>query len=201
MEARSDAASNPATTTNDWEGDSPEDNPHLCNTIERNIRTLTALRHREARHRGLQDRIADGITDFSGRMVFVYIHVVFFAGWILINLPYPHHKPIDPFPFNFLTMVVSLEAIFLSTFVLISQNRMSAQADKRADLDLHIGLITEYEITRILRMLDAIQDHLGIDNDSDTELSELEQTIHPTDVLKEIARIEQRSKENDTRLQ
>src|ERR1051326_4073505 len=118
-----------------YELDTDDDNPELCNAIERNIRILTARRHREAQNRNLQDRLADAITRFSGSMAFVYIHAVLFVGWILFNQPFINHKPIDPFPFNFLTMVVSLEAIFLSTFVLLSQNRMASQADRRAELD------------------------------------------------------------------
>ena len=173
--------------------DEEEDLQHpLCSTMEQNIATLSSLRHREADQRNLQDKIADRITELSGDMRFVYIHVLFFAFWILINLPFGGHKPIDPFPFNFLTMVVSLEAIFLSTFVLISQNRMAAQADRRAELDLHIGLLTEHEITRIITMLDAIQDKLGIENDGDTELKELERQIRPQDVLAMIERTEER---------
>ena len=174
-----------------------EDDLHhpLCSTMEQNITTLSSLRHREANQRNLQDKIADTITAVSGDMVFVYVHIVCFATWILINIPFPGHKPIDPFPFNFLTMVVSLEAIFLSTFVLISQNRMAAQADRRAELDLHIGLLTEHEITRIITMLDAIQDKLGIENEGDTELKELERQIRPQDVLAMIERTEERMRQ------
>jgi uncharacterized membrane protein len=140
----------------------------------------------------MEERLADAITDFSGRMYFVYFHIVWFAVWILINLGYLGIKPFDPYPFGLLTMVVSLEAIFLATFVLISQNRLSAEADRRADLDLQIGLLTEYELTRVLNMLDAIQDKLGIDNDTDQELLDLEKNVHPEDVLEEMERIQRK---------
>jgi hypothetical protein len=90
-------------------------------------------------------------------------------------------------------LIVSLEAIFLSTFILISQNRMSEQAERRADLDLHIDLLTEYEMTRVLQMLDAIQDKLGIENAEDTELAELEMETKPEEVLAEIERLQQRA--------
>jgi uncharacterized membrane protein len=90
-------------------------------------------------------------------------------------------------------MVVSLEAIFLATFVLISQNRLSEEAERRADLDLHIGLLTEYELTRVLKMLDAIQDKMGIPNDEDQELADLEMETRPEDVLAEIERLHQRA--------
>lgn len=174
-------------------GDQP-DNPLLCNAIEHNIRTLSALRYRERHSRSLQDRIADVITDFSGNMWFVYLHAIFFTVWIVMNVGSPHSifglKPFDPYPFQLLTLIVSLEAIFLSTFVLISQNRMGEQSDKRAELDLHVGLLSEHEITRMIKMLDAIQDKLGINNEADPELAELEADLKPQDVLKEIARIE-----------
>ncbi len=169
-------------------------NPAVCDAIEHNIRTLTALRYRERRKRGLQDKLADIITAFSGSMAFVYLHTVFFAVWIVMNMGGNRNvfgfKPFDPYPFQLLTLIVSLEAIFLATFVLISQNRMGAQADKRAELDLHVGLLSEHELTRVLKMLDAIQDKLGISNETDLELTELEADLKPQDVLKEIERIE-----------
>ena len=91
-------------------------------------------------------------------------------------------------------MIVSLEAIFLSTFVLISQNSLSDTADRRAEMDLQIGLLAAHEITRVLQMLDAIQDKLGIENDADSELADLEMETRPEDVLAEIDRVHQRFK-------
>lgn len=164
----------------------------LASIIEQNIHTIIHTRQTVASQRTTEERLADAITDFSGRMYFVYFHIVWFAVWILINLGYLGIKPFDPYPFGLLTMVVSLEAIFLATFVLISQNRLSAEADRRADLDLQIGLLTEHELTRVLVMLDAIQDKLGIDNDEDQELLDLEKNVHPEDVLEEMERIQRK---------
>ncbi len=93
-------------------------------------------------------------------------------------------------------MVVSLEAIFLATFVLITQNRLGAEADRREDLDLQMDLLTEHELTRVLQMLDAIQDKLGIENDTDLELHDLEQNVHPEDVLEEIERVQRKMKKD-----
>jgi uncharacterized membrane protein len=169
-----------------------QDNPALSNVIERNIRTIIQLRLKAARERSSQDRIADAITSFSGRMVFVYVHLVWFGAWILLNTGRLGVRPFDPFPYGLLTMVVSLEAIFLSTFVLISQNRLSEEVERRADLDLHIGLLTEHELTRVLQMLDAIQDKMGIESDGDSELADLEMETRPEDVLAEIERLQQR---------
>jgi uncharacterized membrane protein len=167
-----------------------KDEAHLAKIIEQNIRTIINTRQVAANHRTSEERLADAITNFSGRMNFVYFHIVWFGIWILINLGLFGIKPFDPFPFGLLTMIVSLEAIFLATFVLISQNRLSAEADRRADLDLQIGLLTEYELTRVLKMLDAIQDKMGIENDTDQELLELEKDVHPEDVLEEMDRIQ-----------
>jgi uncharacterized membrane protein len=174
--------------------DNAEDNPALSNVIERNIRTLINLRLKTAREQGLQDRIADVITSFSGRMIFVYVHIVWFSVWILLNTGMFGIQPFDPFPYGLLTMVVSLEAIFLSTFVLISQNRLSQEAEHRADLDMHIGLLTEHELTRVLFMLDTIQDKLGIENDENSELADLEMETRPEDVLAEIERLQEKMK-------
>jgi uncharacterized membrane protein len=174
--------------------DNADDNPALSNVIERNIRTLIRLRLDAARERGLQDRIADVITSFSGRMSFVYVHIIWFGAWILLNTGSFGVPPFDPFPYGLLTMVVSLEAIFLATFVLISQNRLSREAEHRADLDMHIGLLTEHELTRVLQMLDAIQDKSGIKDDEDNELADLEMETRPEDVLAEIERLQQRIK-------
>ena len=169
------------------------DNPGLANIIERNIRTIIRLRLKAGRERSLQDRIADVITSFSGRMVFVYVHIVWFGVWILLNSGRVGAHPFDPFPYGLLTMVVSLEAIFLSTLVLITQNRLSEDAERRADLDLHVGLLTEHEVTRVLQMLDAIQDKMGIKDHADSELADLEMETKPEDVLAEIERLQRRA--------
>lgn len=171
-----------------------QDDPALSNVIERNIRTIIQLRLKAARERSLQDRIADAITSFSGRMVFVYVHLVWFGAWILLNTGCLGVRSFDPFPYGLLTMVVSLEAIFLSTFVLISQNRLSKEVERRADLDSHIGLLTEHELTRVLQMLDAIQDKMGIESYGDSELADLEMETRPEDVLAEIERLQERAR-------
>jgi len=169
------------------------DNPALSIVVERNIRTIIQLRQKAARKRSVQARLADAITAFSGRMTFAYAHIVWFITWIFLNSGSLGLPAFDPFPYGLLTMIVSLEAIFLSTFVLISQNRQSAEAERRADLGLHVGMLTEHELTRVLQMLDAIQDKMGIPNDEDSELADLEKETKPEDVLAEIDRLELRA--------
>jgi uncharacterized membrane protein len=170
-----------------------QDNPLLCNLVERNIRTLNTLRSKAMRERGLQDRIADTITNFSGRLAFVYVHVAWFSLWILVNTGRFGLKPFDPFPYGLLTMIVSLEAIFLSTFVLISQNRMAELQESHADLHLHVGLLNEHETTRVLQMLDAIQSKLGIEDHAESDLADLEMETKPEDVLAEIEKLRLRA--------
>jgi len=167
-----------------------KDNPALSKVIERNIRTIIHLRTKAARERSLQGRVADAITSFSGRMVFAYVHIVWFGVWVLLNTGRFGLPAFDPFPYGLLTMIVSLEAIFLSTFVLISQNRLAEESERRADLDLHIGLLTEHELTRVLQMLDAIQDKLEIVDHANSDLADLEMETKPEDVLAEIQRLQ-----------
>jgi len=163
-------------------------NPELADALERNIETILELRRDADRRRSLQDRIADSITNFSGSMAFLYAHGVWFLLWILVNKGMIHGiAPFDPYPFNFLTMVVSLEAIFLSTLVMISQNRSAAQSDERADLDLQIDMLGEYEITKILQMVMQIARKLEIEGCEDEEIVQLEKTVMPAEVLKEMA--------------
>ena len=91
-----------------------------------------------------QDRAADGITNFAGSLKFVYIHSVWFGIWILINVGILGASlKFDEFPFGLLTMIVSLEAIFLSTFVMVSQNRQAARADVRSQLDFETNVRSE----------------------------------------------------------
>jgi len=173
--------------------DHAEDNPALSKVVERNIRTIIQLRLQAARARSVQDRIADAITDFSGSTAFVYLHIAWFGVWMLPNTGRLGVRPFDPFPYGLLTMVVSLEAIFLATFVLISQNRLSDEAEHRADLALHIGLLTEHELTRVLQMLDVIQDKMAIENHANSDLADLEMETKPEDVLAEIDLLQQRA--------
>jgi uncharacterized membrane protein len=161
-------------------------NPLLADVVERNIDTIIQIRRERERTKTLQDRVADRITAFSGSMPFFYLHVLWFAVWMAINLRWTPLQAFDPFPFGLLTMVVSLEAIFLSTFVLVSQNRMGVVADQRADLDLQINLLAEHEITRILKLVDAMADRMGVNPDRDRETDELEQDVSPQVLLQEI---------------
>lgn len=168
-----------------------ERNPALAEVVHRNIRALIEARKQFEERKGLQERIADAITRFTGSMPFVYVHALWFGGWLTINSgAVPGIRPFDPFPFVMLAMIASVEAIFLSTFVLISQNRMAALADKRADLDLQINLLSEHEITRLITMVDAVVHHLGINTEDRAEVEQLKKDVAPEIVLQEIEEVE-----------
>ena len=160
--------------------------PHLAPIVQRNIDTIVELRQEVRRSRTTADRIADAITCWSGSMLFVYVHIAWFALWIVVNLHLTPVPAFDPYPFSLLTMIVSLEAIFLATFVLISQNRQAAIDAQRNDLDLQVDLLAEYEVTRVLALVDAIADHLGLDLSKDPELDDLKQDTAPEDLVQEM---------------
>jgi uncharacterized membrane protein len=150
-------------------------------TLRENIALLTAREHAEAGEAPLTDRIADRITAFSGSMKFVALHLVVFGLWIVTNLGViPIVPRFDP-SFVVLAMVASVEAIFLSTFVLISQNRMAAAADRRAELDLHVNLLAEHELTKLADLVARIAARLDIP--VDTEFDEIREDVGPSQVL------------------
>jgi uncharacterized membrane protein len=177
--------------------DHKEDNPALSSVIQQNIRKIIRVRQKAVREQSLQDRIANGMTSFSGSMAFFYVHIVWFLVWFLLNTGHLGIDPFDPYPYGFLTMVVSLEAIFLATFVLISQNLLAKEAGRLADLSLQTGLLTEHELTRVLQMLRAIQNQIGISNDENIKLADadLEMETRLEDVLSEIERLHRREEE------
>ncbi len=155
----------------------------MAHVVERNIRALLRRESQEDKNRRWQDRVADGITYFTGSMPFVYIHLIIFGLWIVINLGWIPGVPVFDPSFVILAMAASVEAIFLSTFVLITQNRMAAMADKRANLDLQISLLAEHEVTRALKLVRAIAERMGIEESHDPELSELSEDVQPEKVL------------------
>src|SRR3954471_9406522 len=158
----------------------------LSSALRRNIKALQERRAQEAASATRQERLADAITVFTGSMIFVYLHLVLYGAWIVVNLGVvPGVPKFDP-SFVILAMAASVEAIFLSTFVLISQNRMAAAADKRADLDLHVSLLTEHELTKLVELVTALAEKAGIKADADPEIKEIRKDVAPEAVLDEI---------------
>ncbi len=143
-------------------------------------------REQEEAKAGFQDWLAQAVTRATGSMAFVYFHLLLFGGWIVVNLGLIPVCRRSIRSFTILAMAASVEAIFLSTFVLITQNRMAAAAEKRAELDLQISLLAEHEITKLAAMVAAVAERLGIDADADPELAEITQDVVPEAVLDEI---------------
>jgi len=164
----------------------------LSRTIERNIAALIAHDAAEAKKASLEDRIADRITDFVGSMPFIYLHLALVGGWIVANLGWvPGVRPWDP-SFVVLAMIASVEAIFITTFVMISQNRMAALAERRANLHLQISLLEEHETTRLMALTRAIAARLDVKTPLDAEIEELQRDVEPEAVLSEIGEREAR---------
>ncbi|TXT38468.1 MAG: response regulator receiver [Comamonadaceae bacterium] len=174
--------------------DHKDDNPALSHVIQRNIRKIIQIRQKASQDQNFQDRIANVMTSFSGSMTFFYVHMLWFLLWFLLNTGHLGVTVFDPYPYGFLTMVVSLEAIFLATFVLISQNLLARGAERLTDLGLQTSLLTEHELTRVLQMLRTIQIKIGIANDESSNLADadLEMETKPEDVLAEIERLHRR---------
>jgi uncharacterized membrane protein len=158
----------------------------LSPVLERNIRALQLRRQREEDEATTQERLAEAITRFTGSMRFVYLHLAFFGFWLVANLGWIPGVPAWDPTFVVLAMIASVEAIFLSTFVLISQNRMAAAADKRADLDLQISLLAEHEVTRLVTLVSGIADRMGVKTQADGELDEITRDVAPEAVLDEL---------------
>ena len=162
-------------------------------TIEHNVRVVAKLEREALAARSIGERIGDAASRLIGSMPFVLVHVLWFGVWIVLNLgAVPGVRPFDRFPFGLLTLVVSLEAIFLSLFLLISQNRMTRQADKRAHLDLQINLLDEAETTKVLRILDRIAEKVGVPKE-DEEAPDLDR---PTDIVKLAQHVQKRIPES-----
>lgn len=188
----------------------PDDRRHLdrpipspvATVVERNITALIRKRQEEERARRLADRLSDRITRFTGSMTFVVLHLAFYGAWIVTNLGWaPGLARLRGFDdgFTVLAMAASVEAIFLSTFVLISQNRMQAVADRRADLDLQVSLLAEHEVTEILRLTREIARRMDVAQAHAPELDELAQDIRPEVVLAHMEATEERLAEGGER--
>jgi uncharacterized membrane protein len=150
-----------------------------------NVLAMRQLEEAAMARRTGADRVAAAIARFCGQMSFVWIHVVLFAVWIGYNA-LPWFKPFDPYPFTFLTLVVSLEAIFLSTFILISQNYDMRVSERRNQLDLQINLLAEQENTKALQMLERIAKKVGAHVSDDPQVRALEEATRPEALVRQI---------------
>lgn len=166
-----------------------ESKPAGGTTLRKNIQTVLELEKESMERLSAVEHIADNVTRFAGSTPFIIFHIIWFTCWIVINTNLiPSIKAFDAYPFSFLTLVVSLEAIFLTLLVLMTQNSMTREADKRAKLDLQINLLDEQETTVILRMVQKIASHLGIEEEVDQSIEDL---CEQTDVINLAKSIEQ----------
>jgi uncharacterized membrane protein len=163
--------------------------PHRPRTVadvtRENVRAMHKLEEIAVSQRSFADRIAEFVAKFCGSITFVWIHVALFTGWILWNV-LPGFKHFDPYPFTFLTLCVSLEAIFLSSFILISQNYEMRIAERRNQLDLQINLLSEQENTKMLLLLEAMARRLGVHEDADPDVRALGQATMPETLVQQI---------------
>jgi uncharacterized membrane protein len=137
--------------------------------------------------RTLVERMADSMSTFFGSISFLVFNVALFAFWVLVNTHYIDVIPaFDPFPFNLLTTFVSLEAIILSIFVLTSQNRSAKVDDLRGETNLQLNLITEKEITKLMKMMALILEKGGIDLSQDPELRKMMRPVSEEEIQKRL---------------
>jgi uncharacterized membrane protein len=162
----------------------------ISRTLEENVRTIKDWEESALHGRSRAERVSEWVTSTAGRGQVLLAHFVWFLVWTLVNLDLvPGVRAFDPFPFPLLTMMVSLEAIFLSLFVLSSQNRLATQADKRAHLDLQIDLLAEREMTAVLQLLQDIAARLGVEHAKGSP--RIEELAKETDVQELTSKLDQ----------
>jgi len=160
--------------------------PPVIDILARNIEALAEKRRDADRRATLEDRIAAVISAFAGSLAFVWLHLAILVLWVAVNSgALPILPRFDP-EFIILATAASVEAIFLSTFILIAQNRAGQLADRRSELDVQISLLTEHEVTRILTLVSAIAARLDVEGAHAPDLHELKKDIAPEAVMEVI---------------
>lgn len=158
--------------------------------MDENLKAIKAWEEAVAASRSATERLGDWLTRAAASGPVMLGHVIWFVGWIVVNLGFVAGlAPFDPYPFQFLTLTVSLEAIFLALFVLASQNSLARQADKRSHLDLQIDLLAEREMSAVLELLCGIAGKLDVH----TELSpdQMHDLARKTDLEKLTSRLDE----------
>ncbi|MFY9462232.1 MAG: DUF1003 domain-containing protein [Candidatus Sungiibacteriota bacterium] len=161
--------------------------PQEIRTTRARQQVIHAIETRLNERRTFGEKVADALVRWFGNFRFALLNLLFFAGWIGTNLGYvPGVQPFDPPPFIMLINVVSLEAIFLSIFVLISQNREAKTSDLREEIDLQVNMIAEQEITKIIHLLAGIMKHLNISYEKDPELKRMMRPLNTEEIRGEL---------------
>ena len=164
--------------------------PHVASAAIENIEAIVRLEEEFLSQRSIWDRIADAVAAFTGSIIFVLLHLGGFVAWFAINLGWvPGVRPFDPYPFILLAMAVSCEAVLLSTFVLMKQNRMSRRAEQRDHLHLQVALLAEKELTKVLQGQRRMSEHLGVKEVAlDQETRELSENTAVDSLARELQR-------------
>jgi uncharacterized membrane protein len=163
--------------------------PALSATAKKNVETIAKVEQQLAGQRTRMDRIGDAIARFFGTLRFIIAHALFITGWFVLNLGILHGvQPFDPYPFPFLGLIVGIEFIFLTTFVLMNQSLQSRREAQWAHLNLQLAMLAEHEVTKNMQMLHMICKHLGLmEPTGDHEVKELTQATPVTILVEEIA--------------
>jgi uncharacterized membrane protein len=152
----------------------------------RNVKMILERERSMKSNHSAGEKLATHVAAFCGSMLFIWIHIVWFVLWVVFNTSSRIAQPFDPFPFPFLIFIVSLEAIFLSAFILISQNHETRLSEQRSHLDVQINLLIEQENTQMLKILRSIANKLNADFEEDPDLAVLEQDMQPEKILDQI---------------
>jgi uncharacterized membrane protein len=156
-------------------------------SVGQNIDKIVQSENEALQPRGSKEAITDAVGGFVGTIAFVVTQCLLFVAWIIVNAgTIPRLTPFDPFPYPLLSSITSLEAVLLTAFVLIKQNRMAVIADRRDHLDLQVNLLTEREATQIIQMLDRLSTHFGVDQHHDADARELGRHVAVEHLVEEV---------------
>jgi uncharacterized membrane protein len=163
--------------------------PPLSPTAKKNVETIARMEQQLVGRRTQTDRICDSIARFFGKLRFIVAHAIIIAIWLILNSGLiPQLRPFDPYPFPFLALIVGVEFICLTAFVLMNQNLQSRREEQWAHLNLQLAILAEHEVTKNMQMLHLICQHLGIKQlAKDDEVKELTQATPVTTLGEEIA--------------
>lgn len=159
--------------------------PDFDRLVKENVETIRKIESAAEEARTTGDAVADAIARFCGSTLFIWVHLVLIGGWLLVNVLLPRGERFDPQPFGALNLTVSIEAIFLSTFILISQTRQQRLGERRNHLDLQINLLAEQEASQMLRMMQQVMDHLGVKMETG-QVEALQQATDPERMIEQI---------------
>jgi uncharacterized membrane protein len=167
--------------------DAAEHSPQISGSAKGNIESIAQIEQAFVRQRSGVDRLGEIISRYAGSLGFAVAHLCGVSAWMAINAGLTSIDPFDPYPFSFLGVLVALEAVFLSTFVLMTQKRQSRQAEHWAHLSLQIGLLSEQETTKMLQMLTLVCNRVGVKTSQDWELKEMVEKTPIAHLAQELA--------------